>query len=99
MIKRHEVCWDRQNLLDRGFSPVSSFAYPEAAANAAAERMVRSCGYVSGRGTGNIYSDGICRGWPLCGVDATRGRLRVEYAGARSRRHHARPAEELRDRC
>lgn len=64
MIRRHEVCWDRQILLDRGFSPVASFAYPEAAANAAAERMVRSCGYVSGRSAGNIYSDGICRSCP-----------------------------------
>jgi peptidoglycan/xylan/chitin deacetylase (PgdA/CDA1 family) len=53
-----EVCQDRQNLLNQGFSPVSSFAYPEAAVNATAKQVVQQCGYTSGRGVGNIYSDG-----------------------------------------
>jgi peptidoglycan/xylan/chitin deacetylase (PgdA/CDA1 family) len=61
---RKEVCDDRQNLLDRGFAPVASFAYPEAALNAAAEKVVQQCGYKSARSVGNVYSDGECKGCP-----------------------------------
>jgi peptidoglycan/xylan/chitin deacetylase (PgdA/CDA1 family) len=59
-----EVCQDRQNLLNQGFSPVSSFAYPEAAVNSTAKQVVQNCGYSSGRGVGNIYSNGACPGCP-----------------------------------
>jgi peptidoglycan/xylan/chitin deacetylase (PgdA/CDA1 family) len=58
-----EVCRDRQNLLDRGFAP-ASFAYPEAGVDANAERIVRQCGYASGRSAGNVFSDGACDGCP-----------------------------------
>jgi peptidoglycan/xylan/chitin deacetylase (PgdA/CDA1 family) len=61
---RREVCVDRQNLLDRGFAPVTSFAYPEAAVNATAESIVRQCGYLTARSAGNLYSDGVCRSCP-----------------------------------
>ena len=42
--KRAEVCDDRQNLVARGYDPVS-FAYPAGAADATAESIVRDCGY------------------------------------------------------
>jgi peptidoglycan/xylan/chitin deacetylase (PgdA/CDA1 family) len=45
---RHEVCDDRQNLLDHGFKPVS-FAYPFGGFDQAAEEMVRQCGYSDAR--------------------------------------------------
>jgi peptidoglycan/xylan/chitin deacetylase (PgdA/CDA1 family) len=61
---QQEVCDDRQNLLNEGFSPVASFAYPEAAVNATAKQVVQQCGYTSGRGVGNIYSGGVCGGCP-----------------------------------
>jgi peptidoglycan/xylan/chitin deacetylase (PgdA/CDA1 family) len=61
---RREVCVDRQNLLDRGFAPVISFAYPEAAVNPTAEKIVRQCGYLTARSAGNLYSDGVYRGCP-----------------------------------
>jgi peptidoglycan/xylan/chitin deacetylase (PgdA/CDA1 family) len=59
-----EVCQDRQNLLDQGFSPVNSFAYPEAAVDATAKQVVRQCGYVSGRSVGKTYSAGACDSCP-----------------------------------
>jgi peptidoglycan/xylan/chitin deacetylase (PgdA/CDA1 family) len=49
----YEACQDRQNLIDHGFFP-SSFAYPTGAYDAAAESVVRSCGYTSGRAAGGI---------------------------------------------
>jgi peptidoglycan/xylan/chitin deacetylase (PgdA/CDA1 family) len=49
-----EVCRDRRNLINRGFSPVESFAYPEAGVDATAKRVVRECGYTTGRSVGNI---------------------------------------------
>ena len=63
-VMRREVCADRQNLLDRGFAPVASFAYPEAGVNATAEKVVRQCGYDSGRTVGDIYSGDVCTGCP-----------------------------------
>ena len=47
---RRQVCYDRNYLLGRGF-PVTSFAYPFGAYNAAIQSMVRECGYNSARGT------------------------------------------------
>jgi peptidoglycan/xylan/chitin deacetylase (PgdA/CDA1 family) len=57
---RTEVCQDRDNLLANGFSPVVSFAYPEAESNATAEQIVRDCGYSSGRGVGDVSCGGGC---------------------------------------
>ena len=60
-----EVCNDRQALLNQGFAPVTSFAYPEAAVNSAAKQIVQQCGYTSGRNVGNIYSNGACPSCPF----------------------------------
>jgi peptidoglycan/xylan/chitin deacetylase (PgdA/CDA1 family) len=49
-----EVCDDRTNLINKGFAPVASFAYPEAASNPAIERIVRGCGYTNARAAGSI---------------------------------------------
>jgi peptidoglycan/xylan/chitin deacetylase (PgdA/CDA1 family) len=53
-----EICDDRQNLINRGFAPVRSFAYPEAAFTPAAEQVVRGCGYTSARAAGNVSCGG-----------------------------------------
>jgi peptidoglycan/xylan/chitin deacetylase (PgdA/CDA1 family) len=55
---RHEVCDDRTNLLNHGFSPVLSFAYPYAEYNSTVQAMVRDCGYTSARGVGNAACSG-----------------------------------------
>jgi peptidoglycan/xylan/chitin deacetylase (PgdA/CDA1 family) len=55
-----EVCDDRTNLLNQGFSPVASFAYPEAEANATAEQIVQNCGYSSARVVGDVACGGGC---------------------------------------
>jgi peptidoglycan/xylan/chitin deacetylase (PgdA/CDA1 family) len=49
-----EVCDDRANLISNGFSPVTSFAYPNAASNTSVEQIVQGCGYSSGRTVGNV---------------------------------------------
>lgn len=46
-----EVCEDRQRLIQEGFAPVTSFAYPTAAVRQS-NSVVRSCGYSSARGVG-----------------------------------------------
>jgi peptidoglycan/xylan/chitin deacetylase (PgdA/CDA1 family) len=61
---QREACDDRTNLLNQGFSPVTSFAYPYAGANATARQAVQSCGYTSGRGVGGIVSGDQCGGCP-----------------------------------
>jgi peptidoglycan/xylan/chitin deacetylase (PgdA/CDA1 family) len=63
-VAQQEVCTDRQNLLNQGFSPVTSFAYPEAGVNATAKQVVQQCGFTTGRDVGNIYSNGACGGCP-----------------------------------
>jgi len=45
---RHQVCDDRQNLVDHGFAPVS-FAYAFGGYSEAAKAMVRECGYADAR--------------------------------------------------
>lgn len=72
---RREVCADRTNLLNQGFSPVASFAYPFAAVNATAEQVVRSCGYTSGRGVGGVVSGSACRGCPYAETFRPRDRF------------------------
>ena len=46
-----EICEDRKHLIQEGFAPVTSFAYPTAAVGQSTS-VVRSCGYSSGRGVG-----------------------------------------------
>jgi peptidoglycan/xylan/chitin deacetylase (PgdA/CDA1 family) len=59
-----EICDDRTNLINNGFSPVSSFAYPYAASNTSVEQIVKGCGYSSGRSVGNINSITVCTSCP-----------------------------------
>ncbi|MCW2499952.1 MAG: Alkaline phosphatase, partial [Frankiales bacterium] len=56
-VRKAEVCDDRQSLLDHGFFPVS-FAYPEGAFDAAAEQVVRECGYLNARAAGGLNNAG-----------------------------------------
>jgi peptidoglycan/xylan/chitin deacetylase (PgdA/CDA1 family) len=51
--KRDQVCGDRQRLAQLGYDP-QTFAYPEAATDAAAQGIVRDCGYLSGRVSGGL---------------------------------------------
>lgn len=55
--KVHQVCDDRQALLQHGLDVVS-FAYPEGAYDQTAKDIVRDCGYFSGRATGGISASG-----------------------------------------
>jgi len=55
---RTEVCDDRTSLINNGFSPLVSFAYPEAESNTTAQQIVRDCGYTSGRGVGDVSCGG-----------------------------------------
>ncbi|MBG6225097.1 uncharacterized protein with LGFP repeats/peptidoglycan/xylan/chitin deacetylase (PgdA/CDA1 family) [Arthrobacter sp. CAN_A2] len=52
---RRQVCNDRVNLTNLGLN-ITSFAYPFASSNAAAEAIVRECGYNSARGLGDVRS-------------------------------------------
>jgi peptidoglycan/xylan/chitin deacetylase (PgdA/CDA1 family) len=56
-----EVCQDHQNLVDHGFYP-TSFAYPFGAYNAAAESLIQSCGYTTGRAAGGVDVGGTGAG-------------------------------------
>jgi peptidoglycan/xylan/chitin deacetylase (PgdA/CDA1 family) len=55
--KWHQVCDDRDRLVQQGFNPVS-FAYPYAAFDATAESIVQACGYQSGRTGGSLSAAG-----------------------------------------
>lgn len=55
---QREVCDDRQALLAQGFSPVTSFAYPEAEYNTQAKQVAQGCGYTSARAVGGVSEDG-----------------------------------------
>jgi len=55
--KRDEVCRDRRRLQQMGLDP-QSFAYPYGGLDAAAEEIVKSCGYRSGRSAGSVNADG-----------------------------------------
>ena len=59
--KVNEVCNNRQDLINRGFWPVS-FAYPEGAYDATAEQIVQSCGYTTGRAAGGLDVNGTGAG-------------------------------------
>jgi peptidoglycan/xylan/chitin deacetylase (PgdA/CDA1 family) len=56
-----EVCQDHQNLVDHGFYP-TDFAYPFGAYNAAAESLIQSCGYTTGRAAGGVDVGGTGAG-------------------------------------
>lgn len=55
--KVHQVCDDRQALLQHGLDAVS-FAYPEGAYDQTAKDIVRDCGYSSGRAAGGVSASG-----------------------------------------
>ena len=85
--KRAEVCDDRQNLVARGYDPVS-FAYPTGAADAAAQSILTECGYLLGRRVGGIVSPNWC---PACASPAqSRFRRRTRWWCARRRSAPAR---------
>lgn len=54
---RSEICDDRTTLIARGFA-VTSFAYPESRVTPAAQRVVRECGYATGRAVGGLHGPG-----------------------------------------
>jgi peptidoglycan/xylan/chitin deacetylase (PgdA/CDA1 family) len=55
--KVREVCDGRQDLIARGYDPVS-FAYPFGAYDAQAESIVKSCSYQTGRRAGGVTTAG-----------------------------------------
>ncbi|MGZ6850829.1 MAG: polysaccharide deacetylase family protein [Nocardioidaceae bacterium] len=55
--KWHQVCADRSRLVAHGLNP-QSFAYPYAAFDRQAERIVAGCGYQSGRSGGSLGTAG-----------------------------------------
>ena len=65
-----EVCDDRTALNNQGFSPVSSFAYPEAAYDSTAEQIVKNCGYASARTVGDIGCSGCASAESIPPADA-----------------------------
>ncbi len=50
-----QICNDRVNLANKGLT-TTDFAYPFAASNAATESIVKSCGFNSARGLGDLES-------------------------------------------
>ena len=92
-----EVCNDRQNLIARGYDPVS-FAYPDGWGDAVAESIVSDCGYQAGRRVGGIVSPDWC---PNCGSPRAESLppedpLHGPDAGVRQRRDHAGRGAERR---
>jgi peptidoglycan/xylan/chitin deacetylase (PgdA/CDA1 family) len=61
---QHEICDDRTNLLNQGFSPVISFAYPFAEYDSTVASIVHQCGYWSARFVGGIR-DASCSDCPF----------------------------------
>jgi peptidoglycan/xylan/chitin deacetylase (PgdA/CDA1 family) len=62
--QQQEICGDRNNLLNQGFSPVLSFAYPYAEYDSTVESTVQQCGYWSARWVGGIRGSN-CSGCPF----------------------------------
>jgi peptidoglycan/xylan/chitin deacetylase (PgdA/CDA1 family) len=52
-----EICGDRNALIAHGFKPVN-FAYPFGSYTAATEKLVRACGYSSGRAAWGLWGSG-----------------------------------------
>lgn len=67
--KLHQVCDDRQALLQHSLDGVS-FAYPEGAYDQTAEDIVRTCGYSSGRAAGGVSANGPVYGETIPPPDA-----------------------------
>lgn len=61
---QRQVCWDRTNLMGWGYK-ITSFAFPEAGANAMVEQAVEACGFNSARGLGGTKSVIGCEGCPV----------------------------------
>jgi peptidoglycan/xylan/chitin deacetylase (PgdA/CDA1 family) len=59
--QRRQICDDRTNLLNQGFSPVVSFAYPYDKYNSTTTSIVQECGYTTGRRVGGLD----CCGYPV----------------------------------
>jgi peptidoglycan/xylan/chitin deacetylase (PgdA/CDA1 family) len=57
---RHQVCTDRQNLVEAGLEPPVMFAYPFGATDPTAERIVNDCGFQIAREIGGLFCEG-CR--------------------------------------
>jgi peptidoglycan/xylan/chitin deacetylase (PgdA/CDA1 family) len=55
--RMHQICDDREALIDRGFHP-SNFAYPYAALDRSVERVVKGCGYEAARSGGGASPHG-----------------------------------------
>jgi peptidoglycan/xylan/chitin deacetylase (PgdA/CDA1 family) len=55
--KTAQVCDDRQRLAQLGYDP-QTFAYPFGTYNAAAEAVVKSCGYIAARASGGLSTTG-----------------------------------------
>jgi peptidoglycan/xylan/chitin deacetylase (PgdA/CDA1 family) len=62
---KRQICNDRVNLINMGFSP-TSFAYPYGDTNTAVKQQVADCGYNSARGTSGIETppNNSCNGCP-----------------------------------
>jgi peptidoglycan/xylan/chitin deacetylase (PgdA/CDA1 family) len=57
--QRHEICDDRESLVEHGLEPVS-FAYPYGKSDATSAAIVGECGYTSGRTTGGLSTAYSC---------------------------------------
>jgi peptidoglycan/xylan/chitin deacetylase (PgdA/CDA1 family) len=85
---RHEVCDDRQNLIQHGFDPIS-FAYPFGGYNQAAKQLVQECGYSDARTIGAgpeqvPFSDPYAlRAFPYIVSDTDFGKLQRYVAATR----------------
>jgi peptidoglycan/xylan/chitin deacetylase (PgdA/CDA1 family) len=86
---RHQVCDDRQNLVQQGFDPVS-FAYPFGGYNDTTTQIVASCGYEDARTIGagpdkippiNAYE---LRAFPYVVSDTNFSKLQRYVAGTRN---------------
>jgi peptidoglycan/xylan/chitin deacetylase (PgdA/CDA1 family) len=55
--KRAQVCDDQKRLNEQGYDP-RTFAYPTGAYNAAAQEIVKGCGYAAARASGGLSASG-----------------------------------------
>jgi peptidoglycan/xylan/chitin deacetylase (PgdA/CDA1 family)/endo-1,4-beta-D-glucanase Y len=55
--QRREICGDRQSLVSHGFA-ATDFAYPFGSYTDATEKIVRECGYSSGRAAWGLWGSG-----------------------------------------
>ena len=62
---KSEICDDRTALINQGFTPPSSFAYPFSATNPSIEALVQQCGYTEGRLIGGLNDPTDCASCPF----------------------------------